>query len=114
MAISGTDAYADEPDLPPLVQRALTAARTPGFPYSCRPEQGRLLRGPPGGAAEALRASVGVAPPLPEELEPLWSAECVERTRLQLAPEEFGILLERGRRLPVPDALALVTSSSPS
>ena len=54
MAISGTDAYADEPDLPPLVHRALTAARTHGFPYSCRPEQGRLLRVLAGGAREAI------------------------------------------------------------
>ncbi|MFD0314831.1 O-methyltransferase [Streptomyces flavalbus] len=46
MSLSGTAAY-DDPTttgaLPPLVQRAVTAARAHGFPYSCRPEQGRLL-----------------------------------------------------------------------
>ncbi|MET7472916.1 S1 RNA-binding domain-containing protein [Streptomyces sp. NPDC005648] len=54
MAISGTDAYAGEPGLPPLVERALTAARAHGFPHSCRPEQGRLLRVLAGGAREAI------------------------------------------------------------
>ncbi|MFB8771311.1 O-methyltransferase [Streptomyces broussonetiae] len=45
MSTSGTDAYDHHApnDLPPLVRRALTAARTHRFPYSCRPEQGRLL-----------------------------------------------------------------------
>ncbi|MDX6363744.1 S1 RNA-binding domain-containing protein [Streptomyces sp. NPDC058274] len=45
MAISGTDAYdrAAEP-LPPLVRRAVAAARRHGFAHSCRPEQGRLLQ----------------------------------------------------------------------
>jgi predicted O-methyltransferase YrrM len=50
MSISGTDAYDSEPHLPPLVGRALAAARAHGFPYSCRPEQGRLLHALAGGA----------------------------------------------------------------
>ncbi|MDQ0990668.1 O-methyltransferase [Streptomyces sp. V3I7] len=53
MAISGTDAYgtgAALDGLPPLVRRAVAAARAHGFPYSCRPEQGLLLRALAGGA----------------------------------------------------------------
>ncbi|WP_077795928.1 O-methyltransferase [Streptomyces sp. JHA26] len=51
MAISGTDAYGTAAGgLPPLVERALAAARAHGFPYSCRPEQGRLLHALAGGA----------------------------------------------------------------
>lgn len=50
MSISGTDAYGKELHLPPLVGRALAAARAHGFPDSCRPEQGRLLHALAGGA----------------------------------------------------------------
>ncbi|WP_328638229.1 hypothetical protein [Streptomyces canus] len=50
MSMSGTDAYDREPHLPPLVERALAAARAHDFPYSCRPEQGRLLHALAGGA----------------------------------------------------------------
>ncbi|MYR41078.1 class I SAM-dependent methyltransferase [Streptomyces sp. SID5910] len=51
MANSGTDAYdAAAGNLPPLVGRALAVARAHGFPYSCRPEQGRLLHALAGGA----------------------------------------------------------------
>ncbi|GHI07983.1 transferase [Streptomyces cellostaticus] len=50
MAAYGTDAYTGMDALPPLVQQALTAARTHRFPYSCRPEQGRLLHALAGGA----------------------------------------------------------------
>ncbi|MDH6610119.1 putative O-methyltransferase YrrM [Streptomyces sp. SAI-208] len=50
MSMSGTDAYDREPHLPPLVERALAAARAHGFPHSCRPEQGRLLHALAGGA----------------------------------------------------------------
>ncbi|MFF4830247.1 O-methyltransferase [Streptomyces sp. NPDC001315] len=50
MSISGTDAYDSHDHLPPLVERALAAARAHGFPYSCRPEQGRLLHALAGGA----------------------------------------------------------------
>jgi predicted O-methyltransferase YrrM len=54
MAISGTDAYDGLTDLPPLVGRALAAARAHGFPHSCRPEQGRLLHTLAGGAARRV------------------------------------------------------------
>jgi len=54
MSLSGTDAYAKEPGRPPLVERALAAARAHGFPYSCRPEQGHLLQILAGGAREAI------------------------------------------------------------
>jgi predicted O-methyltransferase YrrM len=36
--------------LPPLVERAVRAARDHDFPFSCRPEQGRLLQALAGGA----------------------------------------------------------------
>ncbi|MFJ9818368.1 O-methyltransferase [Streptomyces sp. NPDC101151] len=55
MATYGTDAYTGLDGLPPLVRAALTAARAHGFPYSCRPEQGRLLHVLAGGA----RARIG-------------------------------------------------------
>lgn len=54
MSLSGTDAYDGEPGLPPLVERALAAARAHGFPHSCRPEQGRLLQALAGGARGAI------------------------------------------------------------
>ncbi|MEU6353830.1 S1 RNA-binding domain-containing protein [Streptomyces sp. NPDC047072] len=54
MSISGTDAYAKEVQLPPLVERAVAAARAHDFPYSCRPEQGRLLQALAGGAASVI------------------------------------------------------------
>lgn len=50
MSLSGTAAHTTAGPLPPLVARALTAARAHGFPYSCRPEQGRLLHALAGGA----------------------------------------------------------------
>ncbi|MEU1401898.1 class I SAM-dependent methyltransferase [Streptomyces sp. NPDC005728] len=50
MATLGTDAYTGIDELPPLVRDALTAARASGFPYSCRPEQGRLLHALAAGA----------------------------------------------------------------
>ncbi|MFE1878846.1 O-methyltransferase [Streptomyces diastatochromogenes] len=55
MATLGTDSYTGTDGLPPLVRQALTAARASGFPYSCRPEQGRLLHALAGGA----RARIG-------------------------------------------------------
>jgi CHAD domain-containing protein len=54
MSLGGTDAYAHAGELPPLVQRALHAARSHGFAHSCRPEQGRLLRVLAGGAAASI------------------------------------------------------------
>ncbi|NEA61855.1 class I SAM-dependent methyltransferase [Streptomyces sp. SID12488] len=52
MSLTGTNAYATVAPaaLPPLVRRAVAAAREHGFPYSCRPEQGRLLHTLAGGA----------------------------------------------------------------
>ncbi|MFJ8493532.1 class I SAM-dependent methyltransferase [Streptomyces sp. NPDC094038] len=44
MTLHGTDAYTGLSGLPPLVRRALGAARAQSFPWSCRPEQGRLLQ----------------------------------------------------------------------
>jgi predicted O-methyltransferase YrrM len=50
--VGGTDAYAGlgGGELPPLVARAVAAARVGGFANSCRPEQGRLLHALAGGA----------------------------------------------------------------
>ncbi|MER6219096.1 class I SAM-dependent methyltransferase [Streptomyces sp900105755] len=50
MTVHGTGAYAGLSGLPPLVGRALDAARVQSFGYSCRPEQGRLLQVLAGGA----------------------------------------------------------------
>lgn len=50
MSIDGTAAYAGLTGLPPLVMRAVLAARQAGFAPSCRPEQGRLLYALAGGA----------------------------------------------------------------
>ncbi|MFF8282694.1 O-methyltransferase [Streptomyces albus] len=44
MSLQGTDAYRNDSTLPALVRRAVEAARTHGFAFSCRPEQGRLLQ----------------------------------------------------------------------
>jgi predicted O-methyltransferase YrrM len=44
MTLDGTAAYAGRTDLPPLVAAAVELARRCGFAYSCRPEQGELLR----------------------------------------------------------------------
>ncbi|MEV5958609.1 class I SAM-dependent methyltransferase [Streptomyces sp. NPDC051987] len=63
MTLHGTDAYSGLPGLPPLVRRALGVARVQGFPYSCRPEQGRLLQvlaGGVGGRIGETGTGVGV------------------------------------------------------
>jgi predicted O-methyltransferase YrrM len=44
MSLTGTAAYTDLEDLPPLVAAAVRLARESGFAYSCLPEQGELLR----------------------------------------------------------------------
>jgi predicted O-methyltransferase YrrM len=44
MAISGTQRYGSQTDLPPLVAAAVEAAQRAGFGSSCAPEQGRLLQ----------------------------------------------------------------------
>jgi predicted O-methyltransferase YrrM len=54
MSTDGTNAHASAAHLPPLVERALTAAQIHGFPYSCRPEQGRLLHTLAAGAATRI------------------------------------------------------------
>ncbi|MGW7523832.1 SAM-dependent methyltransferase [Streptomyces sp. NPDC054783] len=54
MALTGTDAYTGVDGLPALVSDALAAARSHRFPYSCRPEQGRLLHALAGGATARI------------------------------------------------------------
>ncbi|GAA3108474.1 O-methyltransferase [Streptomyces echinatus] len=54
MSFDGTNAYQAADSLPPLVQRAVAAARAHGFPFSCRPEQGRLLQVLAAGAARGI------------------------------------------------------------
>lgn len=44
MAIGGNTAYGADDSLPPIVRRAVDLAESLHFDYSCRPEQGRLLR----------------------------------------------------------------------
>lgn len=67
MSLQGTDAHRNaDGTLPALVARAVAAAHAHGFPYSCRPEQGRLLRllaaGAPRGIAETgTGCGVGLA-----------------------------------------------------
>ncbi|MGY4921091.1 class I SAM-dependent methyltransferase [Streptomyces sp. 900105755] len=63
MTLHGTGAYAGLSGLPPLVGRALDAARAQSFGYSCRPEQGRLLQvlaGGVGGRIGETGTGVGV------------------------------------------------------
>ena len=43
MTVGGTLLYRDEPDLPPLVGRAVELAERTGFLLSCHPANGRLL-----------------------------------------------------------------------
>src|SRR5215831_1495016 len=43
MSVDGTAAHLADVELPPLVARAVAAARDAGFANSCRPAQGRLL-----------------------------------------------------------------------
>ncbi|MEU2714247.1 SAM-dependent methyltransferase [Streptomyces sp. NPDC007205] len=54
MSLQGIDAYRDDDTLPALVQRAVGAARRHGFAFSCRPEQGRLLRVLASGARHSI------------------------------------------------------------
>ncbi|PYC80839.1 SAM-dependent methyltransferase [Streptomyces tateyamensis] len=57
MSLHGTAAHRTAADLPPLVHRALAAAEANGFAYSCRPEQGRLLRALAQGAPATVAES---------------------------------------------------------
>jgi predicted O-methyltransferase YrrM len=60
MSYDGTRAHLTGPgDLPPLVERAARTARHLGFPYSCRPEQGRLLRALAAGARRIGETGTG-------------------------------------------------------
>jgi predicted O-methyltransferase YrrM len=60
MAIDGTRAHLrGAGDLPPLVERAARTARELGFPYSCRPEQGRLLSALAAGARRIGETGTG-------------------------------------------------------
>ncbi|MBL1087430.1 class I SAM-dependent methyltransferase [Streptomyces actinomycinicus] len=55
MSIDGTAAHRTRAGtLPPLVERAVSAARGHGFAHSCRPEQGRLLQLLAGGARRRI------------------------------------------------------------
>lgn len=60
MSVDGTRAHLSGPgDLPPLVERAALTATRLGFPYSCRPEQGRLLRALAAGAERIGETGTG-------------------------------------------------------
>jgi predicted O-methyltransferase YrrM len=59
MSAVGTAAHAGHTDLPPLVTAAVVLAERTGFPYSCRPEQGRLLRVLAGGIGAGVIGETG-------------------------------------------------------
>lgn len=60
MSLDGTRAHLTGPgDLPPLVERAAQTARALDFPYSCRPEQGRLLHALAAGARRIGETGTG-------------------------------------------------------
>lgn len=60
MSVDGTRAHLRGPgDLPPLVERAALTATRLGFPYSCRPEQGRLLQALAAGAERIGETGTG-------------------------------------------------------
>lgn len=60
MSLHGTRAHlADPADLPPLVERAAQTAQQLDFPYSCRPEQGRLLHALAAGARRIGETGTG-------------------------------------------------------
>ena len=59
MSPCGTAAYDGLADLPPLVERAVSLARRLGFPNSCRPEHGRLLRALAAGAGAIGETGTG-------------------------------------------------------
>lgn len=93
MSLRGTDAYDTVDSLPPLVRRAVAAARQHGFEYSCRPEQGRLLQVLAGGARHRIGETgtgcgVGLA----------WlasgAADGVRLTSVELDPARAGVAAE--------------------
>lgn len=60
MSLDGTRAHLSGPGgLPPLVERAARHADRLGFGYSCRPEQGRLLRALAAGARRIGETGTG-------------------------------------------------------
>lgn len=60
MSLDGTRAHLSGPgDLPPLVERAARTAVRMDFPYSCRPEQGRLLHALAAGARRIGETGTG-------------------------------------------------------
>lgn len=59
MSPHGTDSYRDLSDLPPLVERAVSAARQAGFGSSCLPAHGRLLQLLAGGVGEGAIGETG-------------------------------------------------------
>jgi predicted O-methyltransferase YrrM len=59
MSLAGTSAYRDVTDLPPLVARAVSAARQAGFGYSCLPSHGRLLQLLAGGISDGAIGETG-------------------------------------------------------
>jgi predicted O-methyltransferase YrrM len=60
MSLDGTRAHLRGPgDLPPLVERAALTATRLDFPYSCRPEQGRLLQALAAGAERIGETGTG-------------------------------------------------------
>ncbi|UWE08959.1 O-methyltransferase [Actinacidiphila bryophytorum] len=60
MSVDGTRAHLSGPgDLPPLVELAARTATRLGFPYSCRPEQGRLLHALAAGAERIGETGTG-------------------------------------------------------
>ena len=59
VSTNGTDAYRDFRDLPPLVERAVAAARQAGFGLSCLPAHGRLLQLLAGGIGDGVIGETG-------------------------------------------------------
>jgi predicted O-methyltransferase YrrM len=59
VSIHGTDAYRDLRGLPPLVRRAVAAAREAGFAKSCLPSHGRLLQLMAGGISDGVIGETG-------------------------------------------------------
>lgn len=60
MSLDGTRAHLGAPGaLPPLVGEAVRTAGRLGFPYSCRPEQGRLLQALAAGAGRIGETGTG-------------------------------------------------------
>jgi predicted O-methyltransferase YrrM len=59
VSLAGTDSYRDLEELPPLVRRAVDAARGCGFDLSCRVAHGRLLASLAGGVGDGRIGETG-------------------------------------------------------